>query len=113
MINYSNAPPSLTETASFRKLPVCRGCKVIGFRGHFLIIFVVFVSDRGQEVYYISPLLTGINSIWKSCHARETSNCSFPGITHISEKDFQILFAVNIGRVKSPHRALGNTHQYQ
>ena len=39
--------------------------------------------------------------------ARDTANCSFPGITnYISEKDLiQMLLIVNIGNVSSPHRA--------
>ena len=39
--------------------------------------------------------------------ARATATCSFPGITHISEKDFQMLFAIRESEILTPNRALG------
>ena len=36
---------------------------------------------------------------------RVTANCSFPGITSISEKEFQMLFAVKEGEIQTSNRA--------
>ena len=45
--------------------------------------------------------------------ARAIANCSFPKITHISGKKFQILFAVKEGEIQTPNRALGQIQQQQ
>ena len=41
---------------------------------------------------------------------RETAFCSFTGITHTSETDFQMLLAANIGHVQPTHRAIGHIY---
>ena len=40
--------------------------------------------------------------------ARETAICSFTGITDISEKDFQVLFAFKKGDILFAFRAIGH-----
>ena len=74
-----------------------------------LFCFVNNICDLVHDVETTWPRLTA-NSIWKyllkyeSC-PKKTAFCNFPGITLTSEKDFQILIAVN----EAANRALGHT----
>ena len=50
------------------------------------------------------------NCFWNMSDARETANCSFPSIAHISEKISKMLLVLanKEGEPKPPHRALGH-----
>ena len=52
------------------------------------------MNDVGLYMAYVSCKQHLEIFLEKMSDARETANCSFTGITHISERDFQMLFAV-------------------
>ena len=73
------------------------GCNAPDFSGQYFRIFgiiifcfVVAICDLVQDVetiFHLSYLLTASGNLFLNMSdARETANCSFTGITHISEK---------------------------
>ena len=71
----------------------------------FMLFLYLFTVKRiWQYVCYAI-----CNFLESFLYRKYSRNLIFLRITHISQKYFQMMLAVNIGNVVSPHHALGHT----
>ena len=101
-----------------------RGCNLFILNGHFFFFFqfdlfnwmlpyvTLCLMLRLYMAYANSKQhLEILPEIWMMPRKLQFMY-SFLSITHISEKDFQMLLAVNEGEIQSPYHALGHTEQH-